>query len=250
MESSTIWGGRLRKMFCNMFSESFTGSWAELQLPCCPSKQGELPENKTFYSTCGPDWIVVVSVSRCTLYNILCIRVANNHDSDHMFGLHCQATIDSNWFLAKSTTTAWSWHSMTTRMFNSTMILELINWPGWLSLATLLRIHCHSPRSCRRRPPLLPPRPRRHPPSGGCPPHRHWSRSCRPLLLLVNGRVIRFDDSSYDSHDFHMTHEPGDISLITSSWPNRPAAAIGGGFLGTTVLLTSGEITNSLWEDY
>ena len=32
-------------MFCNMFSESFTGSWAELQLPCCPINQGELPEN-------------------------------------------------------------------------------------------------------------------------------------------------------------------------------------------------------------
>ena len=31
--------------FCKMFSESFTGSWAELQLPCCPSKQGELLEN-------------------------------------------------------------------------------------------------------------------------------------------------------------------------------------------------------------
>ena len=28
-----------------MFSESSTGSWAELQLPCCRSKQGELPEN-------------------------------------------------------------------------------------------------------------------------------------------------------------------------------------------------------------
>ena len=28
-----------------MFSESSTGSWAELQLPGCPSKQGELPEN-------------------------------------------------------------------------------------------------------------------------------------------------------------------------------------------------------------
>ena len=43
--TSTGWGGRLRKRFCNMFSESFTGSWSELQLPCCPSKQGELPEN-------------------------------------------------------------------------------------------------------------------------------------------------------------------------------------------------------------
>ena len=28
-----------------MFSESSAGSWAELQLPCCPSKQGELQEN-------------------------------------------------------------------------------------------------------------------------------------------------------------------------------------------------------------
>ena len=35
----------MRKRFCDMFSESSTGSWAELQLPCCPSKQGELPEN-------------------------------------------------------------------------------------------------------------------------------------------------------------------------------------------------------------
>ena len=32
-------------MFCNMFSESSTGSWAKLQLLCCPSKQGELPKN-------------------------------------------------------------------------------------------------------------------------------------------------------------------------------------------------------------
>ena len=40
-----VWGGRLWKRFCNMSSESSTGSWAELQLPCCPSKEGELPEN-------------------------------------------------------------------------------------------------------------------------------------------------------------------------------------------------------------
>ena len=40
----TLWGGRLREMFCYMFSESSTGSRAELQLPCCPSKQRELPE--------------------------------------------------------------------------------------------------------------------------------------------------------------------------------------------------------------
>ena len=38
-------GGRSWKRFCNMFSASSTGSWADLQLPCCPSKQGELPEN-------------------------------------------------------------------------------------------------------------------------------------------------------------------------------------------------------------
>ena len=42
---TTVWGGRLRKRFCNMFSESSTGSWAELQLPCSPSKQGELLDN-------------------------------------------------------------------------------------------------------------------------------------------------------------------------------------------------------------
>ena len=35
----------LKCRFCNIFLESSTGSWAELQLPCCPSKQGELPEN-------------------------------------------------------------------------------------------------------------------------------------------------------------------------------------------------------------
>ena len=54
--AATVWGGRLSKRFSNMFPESSTGSWAELQLPCCPSKQGELPENcyKTFSSTCRP----------------------------------------------------------------------------------------------------------------------------------------------------------------------------------------------------
>ena len=31
--------------FCKMFSESSPGCWAVLQLPCCPSKQGELSEN-------------------------------------------------------------------------------------------------------------------------------------------------------------------------------------------------------------
>ena len=42
---TTVWGGRLWTRFCNMFSESSTGRWAELQLPCCPRKQGEFPEN-------------------------------------------------------------------------------------------------------------------------------------------------------------------------------------------------------------
>ena len=42
----TVWGGRLRKMFCNMFSENSTGRWVLLlQLPCCPRKAGELSEN-------------------------------------------------------------------------------------------------------------------------------------------------------------------------------------------------------------
>ena len=55
---STIWGGRLRKRFCNIFFESSTGSWAELQLPCCPSKQARgtsrKHDTKPFYSTCRP----------------------------------------------------------------------------------------------------------------------------------------------------------------------------------------------------
>ena len=43
----------------------------------------------------------------------------------------------NNRFMAQSTTTALSWPSMTTRIFNSTMILESINPLGQLSLATL-----------------------------------------------------------------------------------------------------------------
>ena len=37
-EFYTVWGGRLSKRFFRMFPESSTGSWAELQLPCCPKK--------------------------------------------------------------------------------------------------------------------------------------------------------------------------------------------------------------------
>ena len=41
MKYNTVWGGKLKKRFYKMFSESSTGRWA----PCCPSKQGELAEN-------------------------------------------------------------------------------------------------------------------------------------------------------------------------------------------------------------
>jgi len=42
---STGWGGHLFQSLCKLFSESSPGPWAALQLPCCPSKQGELLEN-------------------------------------------------------------------------------------------------------------------------------------------------------------------------------------------------------------
>ena len=38
-------GRQLVKRYCKMCFESFTGRWAVLQLPCCPSKQGELSKN-------------------------------------------------------------------------------------------------------------------------------------------------------------------------------------------------------------
>ena len=41
----TGWGGHLFRMFCKLFSESSTGRWVILQLPCCPSKKGELLEH-------------------------------------------------------------------------------------------------------------------------------------------------------------------------------------------------------------
>ena len=53
----TVWGGRLWKRFCEMFSETSAGSWAVLQLPCCPSKQYGNFQNtffKTFLTTCRP----------------------------------------------------------------------------------------------------------------------------------------------------------------------------------------------------
>ena len=44
-EYSTGWGGHLFQRFCKLLSESSPGCWAVQQLPCCPSKQGELLEN-------------------------------------------------------------------------------------------------------------------------------------------------------------------------------------------------------------
>ena len=44
-DSSTGWGDHLFRRFCKPFSGSSPGCWAVLQLPCCPSKQGELLEN-------------------------------------------------------------------------------------------------------------------------------------------------------------------------------------------------------------
>jgi len=38
-------GRQVEEHVCYMFSESSTGIWAQLQLPCCPSKLGELKEN-------------------------------------------------------------------------------------------------------------------------------------------------------------------------------------------------------------
>ena len=40
--SATVWGGRLRKTFCNMFSESSTDSWAELHCNAAQSSKENL----------------------------------------------------------------------------------------------------------------------------------------------------------------------------------------------------------------
>ena len=42
MKETVAWGGDLFRRFCKLFSESSTGRWAVLQVPCWPSKQGEL----------------------------------------------------------------------------------------------------------------------------------------------------------------------------------------------------------------
>ena len=41
----SVWGVSLLIRLCKMFSESFLGCQAVLQLTCCPSRQGELSEN-------------------------------------------------------------------------------------------------------------------------------------------------------------------------------------------------------------
>ena len=53
-----------------MFSESSTGSWAELQLPCCPSKQGELPENmlQNLFLNLPPQTVRTVKSMDCSGY--------------------------------------------------------------------------------------------------------------------------------------------------------------------------------------
>ena len=49
-------GRQLEERFYYMLSESSTGCWAVLQLPCHPSKQGKLSEtyNNTFSTSCRP----------------------------------------------------------------------------------------------------------------------------------------------------------------------------------------------------
>ena len=68
-------------------------------------------------------------------------RVANNHDHDQIFGINClQQSIPIHfWLIRPQQHDCWLWHSMMNRIFNSTMILESISRPGWLSLATLPR---------------------------------------------------------------------------------------------------------------
>ena len=60
-------------MFCNIFSESSTGSWAELQLPYCPSMQGNFQKTcyKTYFSTCCPrlQMVFVSLQSFCKKFN-------------------------------------------------------------------------------------------------------------------------------------------------------------------------------------
>ena len=77
----TEWGGRLlRKMFCNMFSESSTGSLAELQLPCCLSKQGELPENmlqNLFLNLLPQTVLICFSNLHDPCCNLMCLSKCN-----------------------------------------------------------------------------------------------------------------------------------------------------------------------------
>ena len=50
----TGWGGHLFRRFCKLFSESSPHCWAVLQLPRCPSKQGELIKN--IFHNLGNKW--------------------------------------------------------------------------------------------------------------------------------------------------------------------------------------------------
>ena len=54
-----------------MFSESSTGSWAALQLSCCPSKQGKLSENilQNIQNKLPPQTVVQLTSKHTTLMN-------------------------------------------------------------------------------------------------------------------------------------------------------------------------------------
>ena len=75
----------MRKRFCNMFSESSTGSWAELQLPCCPSKQRELPENmlQNLLPNLPPQTVMLLLVK----FNLILVAFDPRENTDLVSGI-------------------------------------------------------------------------------------------------------------------------------------------------------------------
>ena len=77
-------GRQVEENVCNIFSESSTGSWAELQLPCCPSKQEELSENmlQNLFHNLPPQtvqlchWLCSVYFSVSAIVNAVLVAVA------------------------------------------------------------------------------------------------------------------------------------------------------------------------------
>ena len=55
LKSFTVWGGRLRKMFCNMFSESSTGRTAAAMLPKQARRTSRKHVTKPFTQIAAPD---------------------------------------------------------------------------------------------------------------------------------------------------------------------------------------------------